>query len=107
MQPLPLEIENIEEMRRQAGIQDEDLASEIRNLVIGDCVKVTLVSRTKPFGAETLLVRITGIRGTAFKGKLARRPSSPGLSFLSAGASLTFQAAHIHSVPKMHVPDDS
>ena len=102
----PLEIENIEDLRRRAGIQDEELEKEIRDLAIGDHVKVTLLSPTKPFSAETLLVRITGIRGSVFKGKLARRPNCPGLSRLSAGASLTFQAAHIHSIPKMRVEDE-
>jgi len=102
----PLEIENIEEMRRRAGIQDEELEKEIRDLATGDYVKVTLLSPTKPFSSETLLVRITGIRGSVLKGKLARRPNSPGLSRLAAGASLTFQTAHIHSIPKMREQDE-
>jgi hypothetical protein len=103
---LPVEIENIEEMRRRAGIQDEELEREIRGLSVGDYVKVTLLSPTKPFSAETLLVRITGIRGSVLNGKLASRPTAPGLSVLSAGAVLTFRTSHIHSIPNMSVHDE-
>ena len=103
---LSVEIENIEEMRRRAGIQDEELEKEIRDLAIGDYVKVTLLSQTKPFSAEVLLVRITKIRGSVFNGMLVGRPTSPGLSVLSAGASLTFRTAHIHSIPKMREQDE-
>ena len=94
----PIEIENIEEMRRREGIDDVELREEIRELEIGDLVKVTLLTGTKSF--ETVLVRITSIRGYAFRGKLANRPASSGLSKLRIGAPLAFTTAHIHSLAK-------
>jgi len=102
----PVEIENIEELRHQAGIFDVELESDIRALAIGDFVKVTLLTGTRPFGAETVLVQITDIRRYAFLGELAQRPTSFGLSKLSAGSALAFTAAHIHSIPKRQPADE-
>jgi len=96
----PITIENIEEMRRQEGIEDIELRAEIRGLEIGDCVKLTLLSNTKTSAGETLLVRISHIRGSAFRGVLAKRPTSAGLSSLRVGSPVAFTAAHIHSIPK-------
>jgi hypothetical protein len=94
----PVEIENIEEVRRREGINDVELRREIRGLAISDLVKVTLLSGTTAF--ETLAVRITSIRGSAFRGKLVDRPASPNLSRLRAGSAIAFTAAHIHSIPR-------
>jgi hypothetical protein len=96
----PVEIENIEEMRRREGIEDVELREEIRGLAIGDFVKLTLVTSTKSFPGETWLVRITRIRGSAFRGKLANGPASAGLSQLQVGARIAFTTGHIHSIPK-------
>jgi hypothetical protein len=96
----PIEIENIEERRRRVGIEDVELREAIRGLEIGDFVRLTLLSGTKAPAGETLLVRITRIRGATFRGQLARRPASPGLSKLRAGSPLAFTTAHIHSVVK-------
>src|SRR4051794_12299675 len=74
----PVEIENIEEMRRREGIEDVELREEIRGLRVGDIVKLTFLTGSHSF--ETLLVRITSIRGAAFRGKLANGPTSAGLS---------------------------
>jgi hypothetical protein len=93
-----VEIENIEEMRRQEGIDDVELRVEIRGLKVGDFVKLTLLIGTTSF--ETLLVRITRIRGSAFRGKLVNRPTASGLSKLDAGAPIAFTTAHIHSLLK-------
>lgn len=95
-----LDIENIEEMRRQAGILDAELESEILALDVGDYVRVTLLSRIKPFGAETLIVEITRIRGSAYLGRLVERPAMVGLAQLSAGSTVSFAQAHIHSIAK-------
>jgi hypothetical protein len=95
-----VEIENIDEMRRQAGVDDVELRDEIRGLHAGDTVKVTLRSATHPATAETLPVRITFARGGAFRGELARRPASASLAVLQAGSPLTFTASHIHSILK-------
>ena len=92
-----LEIENIEEMRLQQGIDDVDLRIEIRELHVGDFVKLTFLTGKTTF--ETVLVRITSIRGSAFRGKLAQRPASARLRRL-AQTTLAFTAAHIHSLLK-------
>jgi hypothetical protein len=96
----PVEIENIEAMRRREGIEDVELREEIRGLGVGDLVKLTLLSSTNSSAGETLLVRITRIRGSAFRGELADRPISAGLSGLRIGSPVAFTAAHIHSIPK-------
>jgi hypothetical protein len=66
--PKSVEIENIEELRRREGIVDVELREEICGLQIGDFVKVTLLTGARSCG-ETVSVRITGIRGNAFRGK--------------------------------------
>jgi hypothetical protein len=101
----PIEIENIEEMRRQAGIHDTELRRDIRGLGVGDFVKLTLLCGAKSSAGETLLVRITSIRGPSFRGKLASSPTSPGLANLRAGSPVTFTRAHIHSLPSKQPTD--
>jgi hypothetical protein len=93
-----VQLEDIEEMRRREGIDDLELRMEIRALKAGDMVKVTMVAESKAF--ETVLVRITSIRGSTFRGKLVRRPTSAGLKRLAAGAAISFTTAHIHSLLK-------
>jgi hypothetical protein len=95
-----VELENIEEMRRQEGIEDVELRQDIDELAIGDLVKVTLLTGSKTSAGETLLVRITSIRGNAFRGKLAQKPLSAGLSNLRVGFAVSFTPAHIYCVPK-------
>jgi len=96
-----VEIENIEEMRRRQGIDDVELREEIRGLQVGDFVHLTLLtSGMKSFAGETLVVRITRISGSAFRGKLANRPVSTGLSNLRIGSPIAFTTAHIHSLLK-------
>ncbi len=93
-------IENIEEMRCREGIYDVELRAEIRGLRIGDVVNLTfLADLERPVG-ETLPVRVTRIRGHAFRGKLTRRPVSSALAHLRIGSSLAFTAGHIHSLTK-------
>ena len=92
-----VEIEDIEEMRRLAGIDDVELRAEIRGLCTGDVVRLTLVTAA---ARETVRVRITGARGPEFLGRLTDSPTSPGLAALRAGTRVTFRAAHIHSVEK-------
>jgi hypothetical protein len=95
-----LEIENIEEMRRREGIDDVELREEIRGLAIGDRVKITLLLGTESAVSETVVVRITSIRESAYRGKLVNRPLATRLSRLRAGWPVVFTAAHIHSIPK-------
>ena len=93
-----VEIEDIEQRRLRAGIDDVELRSEVRGLQLGDCVMLTFLTGTTAF--ETLSVRITSIRRSAFRGKLADRPVAPALSKLRAGSPVAFTAAHIHSLGK-------
>lgn len=86
-----LEIENIEEMRRQQGIDDVELAEAIRRLKIGDVVNLTFLTKTHSF--ETTPVQITQIRGIAFRGKLLRTRSRARRDTI-----VEFTISHIHSV---------
>lgn len=96
----PVEIENIEEMRYREGIDDVELREQIRGLETGDLVKLTLLTDTKSFSGETVLVRITRISGTTFRGTLAMKPAFVGLSKLRVGSPVSFTTVHIHSIPK-------
>jgi hypothetical protein len=98
--PNSIVVEDIQGMRLREGIDDAELREEIRGLAIGDFVKLTLLSRTGSSAGETLLVRITRIRGSLFCGVLAVSPTCRGLSKLRLGSPVRFTAAHIHSVPK-------
>src|SRR5262249_15251158 len=91
-----VEIEDIEQRRLRAGIDDVELRSEIRGLHVGDVVRLTFLAGTTSY--ETLSVRITSINGSAFRGKLADSPLAPGLSMLRVGSPVAFAAAHIHSL---------
>jgi hypothetical protein len=91
-------IENIEEMRTRAGIDDVELREAIRGLQVGDFVRLTLLTGTmRPVG-ETVTVRITRILGDDFEGRLGERPASAGLSKLRCGSLVTFTRHHIHSL---------
>jgi hypothetical protein len=96
----PVGIENIEEMRRREGIDDVELRQAIRGLAAGDLVRLTFLGGGQPTAGETVLVRVTRVRGGAFRGELAQSPCSAGLSGLRAGSPVAFTAAHIHSLPK-------
>lgn len=94
------EIENIEEMRRRQGIDDLELQEKIRGLHVGDSVKLTFLTGAPSCAGETLPVRITRICGYTFRGKLAVKPASAGLSNLRVGVPVIFTTAHIHSLPR-------
>jgi hypothetical protein len=93
-----LVIENIDELRRRNGIDDVELQAAIRRLRVGDRVKLTILVPIASFAGETLVVRITSIRGMKFRGKVVTAPVSRGLKELRVGSSLAFSADHIHSV---------
>jgi hypothetical protein len=97
-----VEIEDIEDMRRQEGIVDVELREQIRGLRVGDFIRITFLFG--PRATETVAVRITSIRGAAFRGKLASGPILAGLSGLRAGSAVAFTRAHIHSVLKRGHP---
>jgi hypothetical protein len=92
-------IQDIEAMRRREGIDDVELRQEIHALGVRDFVRLTLLTGDPSFAGETVLVRVTAIRGSSFRGVLVRRPTAKGLSGLPAGSPLTFTADHIHSLP--------
>jgi hypothetical protein len=92
-------IEDIEDIRHRQGINDTELREQVRSLRVGDLVCLTLLSGAAAAG-ETVPVRITRVRGTAFSGELTRRPALSGLSALRAGSLVVFAAAHIHSLPR-------
>jgi hypothetical protein len=91
-------IENIEWMRRSAGINDVELWAAIRALRSGDFVRLTFVGASGSHATETLRVRITRIRGSDFRGKLADQPAFGGLPGLDSGSAIAFTSSHIHSV---------
>jgi hypothetical protein len=98
--PKPVEIENIEAMRLREGIDDVELRQKIRGLRIGDSAYLTFRAGNASSTGETLSVRITSIRGSAFRGKLTKAPASPGLSALHIGSTIEFTTEQIHSLPK-------
>lgn len=102
----PLQIQDIEEMRRRAGIDDVELRQAIRVLRVGALVKITLLAGAPGPGGETLLVRITSIREGTFRGKLTSRPTLAALSGLRVGRAFAFTGSHIHSVPRMRPDQD-
>jgi hypothetical protein len=95
-----VEIEDIEALRLQEGIDDVELREDIRGLGRGDFVKLTVLLDGKPPAGETVLVRITHVRGRDFRGTLVRGPVAAGRSRLRAGSRVAFTADHIHSLPK-------
>jgi hypothetical protein len=101
-----LQIQDIEAMRRRAGIDDVELREAIRGLRAGALVRLTLLGGVPDIAGETLLVRITSVREGAFRGKLASTPASTGLSGLRLGRRLAFTASHIHSLPRLR-PDQA
>ncbi len=96
--PVPVELEDIEAMRREAGIDDGELRRDVRGLQVGNSVRLTARLGSRPFPGVGLLVRITSIRGGVFRGRVTRGAAAPDLARLRAGALLTFTANHIHSV---------
>jgi len=95
-----VEFENIEEMRRRAGIEDVELREAIRGLRVGDYVRITPLTGGHSSPGHTLLARITRIEGDGFRGKLAGRAASPARRGLRVGSAVAFTASHIHSVVK-------
>jgi hypothetical protein len=94
-----MEFENIEEMRRSAGIDDVELRDAIQNLRVGDVVKLTLRTTPESFPGESLLIRITSIKGNVFRGKLAQTKRLSRRARVSAASLLAFTREQIHSIP--------
>ena len=95
--PDTIHIENIEQMRRNRGIDDIQLGNGVRHLKAGCLVRLTFLPGGKPAG-ETLTVRVTRIVRGRYFGQLAQRAVSAGLAELRPGTPVTFTAAHIHSI---------
>jgi hypothetical protein len=90
-------------MRRRVGIYDVELRESIRRLRVGDRVRLTLLSGPKAGAGRTLWFRITRVRGSRFRGRLAEGHRPAGLR---PGELLSFAAAHIHSVAGGGPTDD-
>ena len=87
-----IEIEDIDEMRRQVGIEDVELRAAIRYLTTGDCVRLTF--KTDAGRGATAPVVITKVcRHSTFRGKLMSRALK-----MPPGTSVEFTVAHIHSI---------
>src|SRR5271154_4800373 len=95
-----VEIEDIEKLRMENGIDDVELRDAIRGLSAGDIVKVTILCASPASPAETVSVRITRIRGNTFSGTLATRPATAKRLKLRVGEPLVFHPEHIHSIAK-------
>ncbi len=89
-----VEIEDIEQMRLEQGINDVELRAEIRRLSVGDVVRLTF--RASAHSAQTVPVRITRIRQEmTFRGKLTQRALK-----VPPGTTVEFTRTHVHSVVK-------
>ena len=93
-----VQFENIEEMRRSAGIDDVELREAIRRLQVGDSVKLTL-SVSGSFPGEPVIIRITSIKGNVFRGKLVQVSRAARRVNVTPQSVLTFSSEHIHSIP--------
>ena len=91
-----IRIEDIEGMRREAGIDDVDLRRAIGRLKTGDFVHLTF--RAGISSPETLLVRVTMINSANYEGELAQTPTTVSLQTLRMGSPMSFAATHIHSL---------
>jgi hypothetical protein len=98
--PPALEIENIEALRRHEGIEDTELHEQVRHLRVGSCVKLTLVAVDRPGSGGPILVRITSIKGEAFRGRVVCAAGAVRLPASVLGSLVAFTEDHIHSVPK-------
>ena len=93
-----VEIENIEELRLQEGIDDVELREAVDQLRVGDHVRLTFLAGPEGAARETLLVQVTRVRKTGFLGRLTSRPTRGGLSGLRVGARVAFAAGQVHSI---------
>ncbi len=95
-----IEIENIESLRLQQGIDDVELREAVRRLRSGDLVRLTLLAAAGLPASETVVVRITRVRKRAFRGELVKPPTSSCFAGLRAGFAVAFAAVHVHSIPR-------
>lgn len=101
----PIDLEDIDSMRLQLGVDDVDLRDRIKQLVVGDCVRLTFLSTIK--GNHTLMVRITSAKNGAFRGRLLQVPVKMAPSALRVGILIPFAAEHIHSIVRAKIWDVS
>lgn len=89
-------IEDIETMRREAGIDDVDLRNAVRRIQPGDFVNLTF--RAGIGSPETLVVRVTTVNSAKYEGELAQAPTVNSLLSMRIGSPMSFAATHIHSM---------
>lgn len=92
-----IEIQDIEGMRQQAGIDDVEVRRQVGGLRVGDVVRLTFLASGGR--SETLRVRIKSVRRPRFTGELESAATLPCLAALSRGTPVTFTGDHVHSVP--------
>jgi hypothetical protein len=95
---VPIEIENIDELRQREGINDVELHESIGSLQVGDHVRLTFLAG--PTLHETVLVRITRIRAGQFRGRVVGSVARPEQLGLKPDALVTFVAGQIHSIAR-------
>ena len=91
-----LQLQDIEELRRENGIDDVELRLAIRALRVGDYIKLSLLTSARSF--ETVEVRITSIRGSSFRGRLSQSKTPARRSNHAPALAVAFTTAHIHSI---------
>jgi hypothetical protein len=101
VKPERVPIEYIDQMRRNAGINDDQLWKAIGQLEVGDRVKLTFMVPRMTATRETLVVEIAGVRRDRFKGKVVSRPLHRGLAKLKGNAVIEFSADQIHSIVRV------
>ena len=95
-----MQLQDIEKMRQQEGIEDPELCAQIARLKRGAFVNLTILAGPAEEWGETVRVRITSIRGDSFRGKLASRPRACTSAGLEIGAPINFRRGHIHSLSR-------
>jgi hypothetical protein len=90
-----LEIENIEELRLHAGIDNVELREAVAQLRVGDRVRLTFLAGPEGVARETLLVQVTRIRKTDFRWWL-RMASEPTQRPGSRGKWVTQNTQSLH-----------
>ena len=98
VKPARVPIEYIDQMRRNAGINDDQLWKAIGQLEVGDRVKLTFMVPRMLATRETLVVEIAVVRGDRFQGKLVSRPAHRALAKLRGSTLIDFRADQIHSI---------
>src|SRR5262245_22129946 len=92
------QIEEIDALRRQNGIDDVELHQEIARLRVGDRVRLTFLAGPGLPAPLTLRAPVTHIGEGGFRGRLVDSPAGRAPAELRRGMVVVFTAGQIHSV---------